>query len=136
VNPAAQFANPVGHLYGTFSYDNMIEGVQWSALWYRDGQLVYLETAPWNGGSGGYGYTDWNPSSELWLAGNYEVQIFIGSQWKVSGLFIVTGDPPTATVTLTQTPTQTSTYTPTPTNTLRPTRTQTPTRTPRVTPTP
>ncbi len=136
VNPASEFTNPVGHLYGTFSYDNMIEGVQWSALWYRDGTLIYMETAPWNGGSGGYGYTDWNPPSDQWLPGNYEVQIFIGSQWKVSGRFIVTGEPPTPTVTLTPTFTQTSTLTPSPTNTLRPTRTETPTRTPRVTPTP
>ncbi len=93
VDPKSEFTIPVGHLYGTFSYNNMIDGSQWTALWYRDGNLVYYEFSPWNGGSGGYGYTDWNPSPEEWLPGNYDVQIFVGTQFKISGQFVVTGTP-------------------------------------------
>jgi hypothetical protein len=125
----------------------MSNGVQWSALWYREGELVYYETAPWEGGTGGYGYTDWAPDSDQWLAGMYEVQIFIGSEWMVSGYFTVIGEPPTPTITLTPTLTATPSLTPTQTQpptsthtrqpTLTPTITLTPTqtRTPRVTPT-
>jgi hypothetical protein len=145
VDPSTTFDNPVGHLYGTFSYNNMTDGVQWSALWYRDGELVYYESSPWEGGSGGYGYTDWEPSSNEWLPGNYEVQIFIGIEWKVSGYFIVTGEPSTPTITSTATLTATRTRTPTktgtatatqtlwPTSTITVTITPTPTRTPRPT---
>ena len=46
INPAKTFAMPVGHLYATFSFDKMTKGMQWSALWYRDGVLVYSESTP------------------------------------------------------------------------------------------
>ena len=132
IDPAVEFENPVGQLFGTFSYNNMAVGSQWSALWYRDGELVFYETLPWGNGTGGYGYTDWEPSSDQWLPGAYEVQIFIGSEWKVTGYFTVIGDPPTptptTTYTRTNTPTLTSTVTPTATrtNTPWPTLTSTP----------
>lgn len=37
------FQNPVGHLYAIFTYDQMIPGSQWTALWFREGQLVHLK---------------------------------------------------------------------------------------------
>ena len=93
VKPAVTFANPVGRLYGAFSYDKMNNGAQWSALWYRlaDHVLICTETKPWDGGTGGYGYTECNPSSEQWQPGDYEVQIFVGVNWENSGRFSVTG---------------------------------------------
>ncbi|HEY9076894.1 MAG TPA: hypothetical protein VIO61_10190 [Anaerolineaceae bacterium] len=144
VDPATEFANPVGHLYGTFSFDKMVNDSQWTALWYRDGTLVYHETLPWDGGSGGFGYTDWDPPADQWKPGEYEVQIFIGSIWKRSGRFTVTGNPPTSaptlsptrTVTPTRTPGPSPTYTPVPTGTPTITRTITLTPTISLTPTP
>ena len=114
------FENPVDKIYGTFSYENMITNSQWTALWFRDGELVSYESIPWNGSSGGFGYTESNLRSDQWLPGVYEVQIFVGETWKSSGLFTVTGTPPTPTIT------QTATITATPTTTLTPTRTQVP----------
>src|SRR5512135_2702695 len=78
VNPTTVFKNPVGHVYAQFSCDKMTPGAQWSALWYYGDELVYYETSPWDGGTGGVGYSDWNPEPWRWLAGEYEVQIFIG----------------------------------------------------------
>ena len=66
---------------------------------------------PWDGGTGGVGYTDWNPEPYLWLAGEYEVQIFVGLSWKTSGRFTVEGQPPTAVPSATPSPTRTSTST-------------------------
>jgi hypothetical protein len=100
VSPLTEFRNPVGHIYGSFSFDKMIDGSQWTALWYRSGELVYFESTVWEGGSGGYGYTDWNPSAEAWLPGEYEVQLFAGNQWKRSGAFTVIGFPVTSTYTI------------------------------------
>jgi hypothetical protein len=117
VSPATVFQNPVGHMYAIFSYDKMLPGAQWTAIWYRDGAQVHLETRPWNGGTGGYGFTDWAPAPSDWLPGNYEVQIFVGEEWKVVGRFIVQGNAPTAL------PTGTPTLTPTFTKTPQPTRT-------------
>ncbi len=116
VNPATAFTNPVGHMYAQFSYINMVKGVQWTSLWYRGSDLVYFETKPWDTDStGGWGYTDWNPPASEWLPGTYEVQIFVGHDFKVSGTFTVEGQPPTplASQTPTRTTTPTATHLPT-----------------------
>lgn len=138
ISPGTTFTNPVGHLYAIFNYDKMVDGAQWTALWFRDSELVYFETKPWEGGTGGYGYTDWDPMPEEWLPGLYTVQIFVGLQFKIGGDFEVVGLPATATFTPTLTPTQTYTTTPTitPTRTSTPTLTPTKTRWPTHTPTP
>jgi hypothetical protein len=150
IDPAGEFANPIEAIYGVFSYDQMTPGAQWSALWYQNGKLVYYETLPWNGGTGGYGYTQWAPAQDQWLPGTYEVQIFVGSQWVkgASGTFVVTGNPPTpiptpsptmtrtSTPTIGPTPTRTSTSTPTVTITPTPSKTPTITNTPTITLTP
>lgn len=142
LRPGDIFQNPINHMYAVFSYDGMVVGSQWTALWYRNGELVHYETIPWNGGSGGLGYTDWQPDPSEWHPGEYEVQIFTGMQWKISGVFLVEGEPPTpapsSTPTATSTPTRTNTptRTPWPTPTPVPTRTPRPTRTPYLSPTP
>jgi len=123
-------------MYALFSYDQMADGSQWTALWYREDELVHYETIPWNGGSGGLGYTDWQPEPYEWLPGTYEVQIFVGTIWKVSGQFTVEGNPPTPIPSKTPTPTNTPTRTKTPTRTPWPTATPIPTNTPRPTRTP
>ncbi len=133
INPSLVFQNPIGHIYAQFTYDKMIPGAQWTAVWYQGTELVYYETKPWDGGTGGIGYTDWNPEPYLWLPTEYEVQIFVGYTWKTSGRFTVEGQPPTAIPSPTATSTSTATSTPTPTRTPTPTPTRTPTRT--VTPT-
>jgi len=123
------FENPVEKIFGTFSYESMITNSQWTALWFRDGELVSYESIPWNGSSGGFGYTESNLRPDQWLPGVYEVQIFVGETWKSTGLFTITGIPPTPTITETATITTTPTITRTPTDTLVPTATSTPTGT-------
>lgn len=140
INTADTFENPIDKIYGTFSYVSMITNSQWSALWFRDGELVSYESIPWNGASGGFGYTESNLRPDQWLPGNYEVQIFVGETWKASGKFTVNGTPPTPTITATATITNTPTNTMTPTKTLTltgtlaPTATLTPTLTQTITP--
>lgn len=136
IDATTVFNNPVGHVYGAFSYNNMTDGVQWTALWYWEGELVYYETALWEGGTGGYGYTDWNPSSDQWQSGTYEVQIFVGREWMVSGFFTVYGEPPTPTITNTPTKTETPTNTATKTGTATNTATRWPTSSPTISLTP
>ncbi|MCB2179595.1 hypothetical protein KQH54_00570 [bacterium] len=142
ISPGTSFTNPVGHLYAIFSYDGMSDGAQWTALWFRDSELVYFETQVWAGGTGGLGYTDWDPDPTEWEPGLYTVQIFVGLDFKVGADFEVVGMPATATFTSTLTPTQTYTTTPTltPTRTITltptPTKTRWPTHTPTFTLTP
>jgi type VI secretion system secreted protein VgrG len=124
IGPGVQFTNPVGHLYAVYSYAQMEDDVQWTALWYRRGELVYFESVPWKGGSGGYDYTDWDPAPEEWLPGEYTVQIFLGTDFYITGSFTVVGDPPTPTATLTASPTLTFTPSPIPSATPSPTEEQ------------
>jgi len=139
VEPAVEFTNPINKMYGVFSYDQMTPGAQWTALWYRNGELVFYETVPWTWGTGGYGYTEWAPPTEAWMPGTYEVQIFVGSEWieGASGTFTVTGEPPTSTPTIppSKTPTSSPTIGPSPTRTNTATFTVTVTRTITLTPT-
>ncbi len=93
IDPATEFENPVGHLVASFSYDKLTDGVQWTALWFREDELVHYETLVWIWGSGGLGFSDWEPTPSEWLPGNYSVQIFIGHEFKSSGSFVVTGAP-------------------------------------------
>ena len=136
LKPGEIFQNPVNHMYAIFSYDQMVVGSQWTALWYRNGELVHFETIPWNGGSGGLGYTDWEPDPSEWHIGLYEVQIFVGEIWRQSGQFTVEGEPPTPRPSPTATATTTPTRTNTPSRTPLPTATPIPSSTPRPTPAP
>ena len=135
IDPNVRFDQPNTTIYGSFSYDKMIPGTQWSALWFRDGELIDYESILWNGASGGSGYTDMALPSDEWLSGFYEVQIFVGDTWKRSGYFEIFGDPPTptptSTATMTLTPTETAVNTATiiPTETLKPSETPQPTLT-------
>src|SRR3990170_547196 len=126
IDAGTVFANPVNGIYAIFSYDGMLPDVQWTALWYRGDELVHFETKPWDGATGGYGFTEWIPDAEEWLPGRYQVRIFVGMEPKVVGEFEVTGDPSTST----PTPTPSDTPTPTPTRTLTRTITATHTRWP------
>jgi hypothetical protein len=135
IDPSETFENPIDTLFGSFSYESMITNSQWSALWFREGELIFYESKLWNGASGGFGYTDCKLPAEQWLPGQYEVQIFVGEIWKTSSFFSITGTPPTPTVTSTPTLTLTPTITPAATGTPQPTATLTPTQTYTTTPT-
>jgi type VI secretion system secreted protein VgrG len=129
IQPGTVFDNPVNGIYAIFSYDKMLANVQWTALWYRGADLVHYETKPWDGGTGGLGFTEWIPDAEEWLPGIYQVQIFVGSDPKVVGEFEVQGAAVTSTVTPTPSPTASSTPTKTSTPTITATDTRQPTAT-------
>jgi hypothetical protein len=130
VAPSTTFVNPIREMWACFSYNNMSPGVQWTALWYYGNELVHYETLPWDGTTGGLGYSQWAPPPDMWKPGTYTVQLFVGLEFRGSGKFRVTGEPPTAVPTITPSPTisPTVTRTPsaTPTFTLTPETTLTP----------
>ena len=110
VSPATFFINPIDDIFAIYSYNNMLPGVQVTELWYRDGKMVHYNTFPWDGTTGGLGFAECNYTlCDGWEPGEYQLQIFVGLDWKVVGLFSLDGPPQTATPTLTPSPTPTKT---------------------------
>ena len=109
INPGEEFENPLRRLFGAFTYDNLADGVRWTAIWYFGEERICVESTQWDGGTGGFGFTECE--QEYWLPGEYEIQMFIGERWLVSTRFSVIGDPPTATPMITPTATASSTPT-------------------------
>jgi len=87
INPQEDFTSPEGRLFGAFSYNNLQDGVRWTAIWYFNQQVICLETQSWDGGTGGYGYTECEP--DVWLPGRYDIQLFFADEWKGSTYFEV-----------------------------------------------
>lgn len=135
IEPAIEFENPLKTIYGTYNYNMMDPGVQWTEIWVRDGEMVYFSSGTWQGGSGGYGAALLELPPDEWLPGNYQLQFFIGENWITSGHFRVLGNPPTRTPTITLTPSRTPSFTPSPSFTPTPTQTLLPSATPTRTPT-
>ena len=134
VAPSTTFVNPISSVSACFSYNNMSPGVQWTALWYFEGELVHYESNPWDGSTGGLGVSQWAPPPEMWKPGTYDVQIFVGLDWKVVGQFVISGEPITSTPSVTPLPTLSPTITRTPSVT--PTFSLTPSATPTFSQTP
>ena len=111
VAPGVRFRNPVRTMYVIYSFSHMKTGVQWTAVWYRDGEYLDYETKTWNLDEAGAGIIEYEQDVDKWLPGIYELQIFVGDQWKATGSFTLAGDPPTFTPT--PTPTITNTIEPT-----------------------
>jgi len=107
-----EWFNPVARMYATFSYSHMTYGAQFTVLWFRNGELVYNDSGPWNFGGRGLSHSIWAPALHEWHPGDYEVQFFVGTVWKATGQFTVTGDPPTPTFTPSPSPTWTPSLSP------------------------
>lgn len=91
-----EFTLPPPRLFGAFTYDGLQDGMRWTAVWRRGEAIVCVESKPWDGGTGGYGYTECAPEAG-WAPGEYEVQMFLGEAWWVSARFTVLGAIETAT---------------------------------------
>ena len=141
VAPGETFHNPIKQMYSVFTYQPIGVKVEWTALWYQDRELKHVDTTSWKDFPSGVAVASWLRPAAEWEAGEYEVQVFVGTDWKVSGRFVLDGAPPTGTsspaATTTPSFTQTSpasrtpTITPTATASPRPppTRTSPPTHT-------
>ena len=129
VTPQTVFQNPLSRIFVTYTYDGMSDGVQWTKIWYLNGQLFKYETSIWDSGTGGSGQDNLTLPAEQWVPGTYQLVFFVGIDWEVLGEFRVTGNPPTATITPTPTLTGTPTMKPGATHTFVPSLTLRPTDT-------
>lgn len=99
INTTDTFKLPITELYAGYTYDKMVAGLRWTAVWLREGEIVCFETQVWENLTGGSYYSDYcnqKITPEMWQPGEWEVQIFVGQTWKTSGRFIILGDEPSA----------------------------------------
>jgi hypothetical protein len=140
IAPAESFPNPIKQMYAVFAYQPSDQGVAWTALWYQERELKYVDTTSWTSSPPGIGVAHWTRKTVEWEPGDYEVQIFVGTAWKATGSFSLTGEPPTftpeATATGTARATATRMLTATPTGTPSPTTSPVPSPTATQTPLP
>jgi len=98
VNTTDTFTLPITQLYAGFSYNDMVAGLRWTAVWLYEGTVVCFETKVWENLTGGYYYSDYcnqKITPDMWKPGEWEVQIFVGQTWKTSGRFTILGNTPT-----------------------------------------
>jgi hypothetical protein len=82
------FDDSVEIVYGSFTYNNMQPGLQWTALWVNPiGEVICYETEVWGNFTGGYGYTECTYDPETWMEGEYQVQMFLGNEWWQTNTF-------------------------------------------------
>jgi hypothetical protein len=116
IAPGIVFFNPVQKIVVLYNYEFVNLGVEWTVIWYRNGELFSWESFPWGGPLDGLDIRTKKTMPDYFLPGTYEVQIFAGKEWKQSGIFNIVGAPPEATPTvspsITRQPSQT--FTPTP----------------------
>ncbi|MCL4823418.1 MAG: hypothetical protein KJZ57_04280, partial [Anaerolineales bacterium] len=93
-NPSTLFRNPIQKIYASFSYDKMVPGSQWSAVWFRNGEYVCHESYPWDGGTGGYYYSECANPVGGWQPGVYSVQMYVGTEFNRADAFTVVGAAP------------------------------------------
>jgi hypothetical protein len=81
------FETVEGILYGLFSYDFLEPGVRWTAVWLWEDEIACVDTKPWDGEIGGWGYTECE--LDQWPEGQYFIHMFLGQEWKISAQFMV-----------------------------------------------
>jgi hypothetical protein len=107
INTTDVFNLPISQMFAGFSFDKMTLGVQWTAVWSFEGEVICFESAPWKYSTGGSGYSDAcnsQLSADQWKPGNYQVQIFVGQTYKTSGRFLIAGGETEPTASPTPTP--------------------------------
>jgi hypothetical protein len=93
---ASEYFDPTAKtLYAVFEYNNFARGMQWSAVWYRDAAPIFIETLPWDGETGGWGFSEL--ALDPWPLGTYEVHIFAGDRWLRATTFFIVAELPTNT---------------------------------------
>jgi hypothetical protein len=125
--PGTVFFNPIQKIVLIYSYEKVNLGVQWTMVWYRNGELFYWDSEPWAGPAAGYNAITKSIAPDFFQPGTYEVQIFAGREWKQSGAFDIVGAPPKPTATVSPSITRLPSQTETPTRTQADPPTQTPT---------
>lgn len=79
LNPETIFAEGSYTIYATFGYEEMADGMVWSWVWRRDGEVVSGGNEIWEYGDDGPGYVFYNPE-EGFSDGEYSLEIWVNGE--------------------------------------------------------
>ena len=91
LSPGRLFDTGFYTIYATFDYADMRDGMVWSWVWRRDGQVVSGGNEEWVYGDEGPGYVYLNPL-EGFAEGEYTLEIWVNSEMLSSANMFITND--------------------------------------------
>lgn len=86
-------------IYALFDYNNWARDAQWTYVWRRGDEIVYVFSGLWDGSTGGCGFAEYDGGAADWPPGAYQVQIFLGQTLMDVANFTVSDSTPTPTPT-------------------------------------
>lgn len=90
-NPSRLFEEGFYTIYATFDYEGMADGMSWSWVWRRDGQVINGGHELWSYGDDGPGYVFLNPQ-EGFSPGQYVVEVWVNEELMTQANLFVTAD--------------------------------------------
>ena len=89
VTASTRFGKGYFTLYATFDYEEMANGLSWSWVWRRNGEVVDGGNQSWSYGENGPGYVYFRPESGFDL-GNYTLGVWVNGGLMAQSSFTVT----------------------------------------------
>jgi hypothetical protein len=89
VAPSTRFGKGYFTLYATFAYEEMTNGMSWSWVWRRNGEVIDGGNQKWSHGENGPGYVYYRPESGFDL-GNYTLEVWVNGDLMAQSSFTVT----------------------------------------------
>ncbi|MDX1613477.1 MAG: hypothetical protein R3300_04150 [Candidatus Promineifilaceae bacterium] len=88
VDPTLRFVSGYFTLYATFAYEGMEDGMVWSWVWRRNGEVVDGGNQRWSYGDEGPGYVYLQPE-EGFALGNYSLDVWVNGELMTQGTFVI-----------------------------------------------
>jgi hypothetical protein len=88
IDAGERYAEGFFTLYATFDYEEMLDGMTWSWVWRRNGQVIEGGNQLWTYGNDGPGYVYFRPE-EGFLQGQYELEVWVNNELMAQSDFMV-----------------------------------------------
>jgi len=88
IDPLRRFAKGYFTLYATFAYEQMVDGMVWSWVWRRNGEIIDDGNQVWNYGNDGPGYVYFQPEEGFGL-GEYILDVWVNGEQLAQSNFSV-----------------------------------------------
>jgi hypothetical protein len=88
LSPTTEFTRGVPTVYVFFDYHDVVSGTLVRHAWYKDGNSLHVDDAPWERIGAGSTYVSWSPGGGF-EPGLYEVRVLLGNVKQFSANFMV-----------------------------------------------